>query len=65
MTAGLARFAALALALLARLGFPLCPLTAGTALPVVVPRCAPGGAYLPVRLLGLPGDWTPMTGGMP
>lgn len=58
--------ARLAIALLARLGVSLCPLAeAGPAVPVVVPLCAGGASWLPLRPLGLPGDYTPMTGGMP
>jgi hypothetical protein len=61
-----ARLLALAATLLASLGFRLCPLgDTGEALPAAVPRCAPGGAYLPLVPLGLPGHYTPQTGGEP
>jgi hypothetical protein len=60
------RLLALAVALLARLGLAWCPVAdAGPLLPVVVPLCAGGAAWLPLRPLGLPGDWIPMTGGEP
>jgi hypothetical protein len=60
------RLIALAVALLARLGYPFRPLAdAGPALPVVVPLCASGAAWLPLRPLGLPGEYTPQTGGEP
>ena len=56
----------LAVALLLRLGVALRPLaTAGLATPAAVPLCAGGAAWLPLRPLGLPGDYTPQTGGMP
>jgi hypothetical protein len=48
------------------LGIAMRPLwTAGPATPVVVPLMAGGAAWLPLRPLGLPGDWIPMTGGEP
>lgn len=48
------------------LGVPMRPLwTAGPATPVVVPLCAGGAAWLPLRPLGLPDEYTPMTGGEP
>jgi hypothetical protein len=60
------RLLALAAALLARLGFCMRPLAdIGPVLPVVVPLCAGGAAWLPLRPLGLPCDWTPQTGGEP
>lgn len=59
-------FVALAVALLARLGFHLRPLAdTGPMTPVVVPLCAGGAAWLPLCPLGLPGEYTPMTGGEP
>lgn len=58
--------AALAIALLVRLGYPLLPLAnAGPVVPVAVPLCATGAAWLPLRPLGLPDEYTPMTGGEP
>jgi hypothetical protein len=57
---------ALAVALLARLGVSLRPLAgAGPMTPVAVPLCAGGAAWLPLRPLGLPDEYTPMTGGEP
>lgn len=57
---------ALAVALLLRLGCPFRPLAdAGPALPVVVPLCAGGAAWLPLRPLGLPGDCPPIERGAP
>jgi hypothetical protein len=48
------------------LGMALRPLwTAGPATPVVVPLCAGGAAWLPLRPLGLPGHYNPQTGGEP
>lgn len=61
-----ARLAALAAEFLARLGRPLVTLAdAGPLAPVIVPLLARGTAWLPLRPLGLPGDYTPMTGGEP
>lgn len=61
-----ARLLALAVALLARLGYPFRPLAdAGLVLPVVVPLCAGGAAWLPLRPLGLPSHYSPNTGGEP
>jgi hypothetical protein len=60
------RLLALAAALLARLGFCTRPLAdAGPVLPVVVPLCAGGAAWLPLRPLGLPDKHAPATGGEP
>jgi hypothetical protein len=57
---------AVAVALLARLGFPWCPLAdTGPVLPVAVPLMAGGAAWLPLRPLGLPGEYTPTKGGAP
>lgn len=48
------------------LGVALRPLwTAGPATPVVVPLMAGGAAWLPLRPLGLPGDWPPIERGAP
>jgi hypothetical protein len=48
------------------LGMALRPLwTAGPATPVVVPLCAGGAAWLPLRPVGLPGDWPPIERGAP
>lgn len=61
-----ARIFAFAVALLARLGVSLRPpACAGPMTPVVVPLCAGGAAWLPLRTLGLPNEYTPMTGGEP
>lgn len=61
------RLAAFALALLGRLRAALRPLAVtGPLLPVVVPLCAAGAAWLPLRPLGLPGDYAqPQSGGEP
>jgi hypothetical protein len=60
------RLLALAVALLARLGFLFLPLAdAGPVLPVVVPLMAGGAAWLPLRPLGLPDEHAPMTGDEP
>lgn len=60
------RLLALAVALLGRLGYPfLPPADPGPVLPVVVPLMAGGAAWLPLRPLGLPGEYTPTTGGGP
>lgn len=57
---------ALAVALLARLGLAWLPLAdTGPVLPVVVPLMAGGAAWLPLRPLGLPDEYTPQTGGEP
>jgi hypothetical protein len=48
------------------LGVAMRPLwTAGPATPVVVPLCAGGAAWLPLRPLGLPDDWPPIERGAP
>lgn len=61
-----ARLIGLAGALLVRLGYPFLPLAdTGPVLPVVVPLMAGGAAWLPLRPLGLPGEYTPTTGGEP
>ena len=66
MASFLSAAARLAVAFLLRLGVALQPLAAsGPLMPVVVPLGARGAAWLPLCPLGLPGDYTPMTGGMP
>jgi hypothetical protein len=61
-----ARLLALAAALLVRLGFPLLPLAeSGPAAPLIVPSYAPGAIAVVPRPLGLPGRYTPQTGGEP
>lgn len=66
MTTLLASAAAFAASLLARLGFPLLPVTAaGPVVRVIVPLRATSAAWLPLRPLGLPDEYTPMTGGEP
>ena len=66
VTEHLLALAALAVALLARLGYPFLPLAdTGPVLPVVVPLCAGGAAWLPLRPLGLPGAWPPIERGAP
>lgn len=58
--------AALTVALLTRLGYHLLPLAnAGPAVPLVAPPFADASNWLPPCLPGLPGDWTPQTGGEP
>lgn len=56
----------LAVALLARLGFPVRPLTGSGPLlgAPVVPLIA-AATWLPVASLGIPGDYTPAKGGAP
>ena len=66
MTRLLSAVARVAVALLARLGYPFLPLAdTGPVLPVVVPLAAGGAAWLPLRPLGLPGHYNPQTGGEP
>lgn len=66
MRAFLSAAAGLAVALLARLGYPFLSLAdAGPAVPLVVPLMAGGAAWLPLRPLGLPGEYTPTKGGAP
>jgi hypothetical protein len=61
-----ARLLALAIALLARLGHHLLPLAnSGPLVPFVVPPFTRVSNLLPLCLPGLPGDWTPQTGGEP
>lgn len=60
------RLVGLATLLLARLGLFLVPLAStGPVTPVVVPLFASSAAWLPLRPLGLPDEYTPMTGGEP
>lgn len=56
----------LAAALLARLGFLRRAVAAGPQTPPpAVPLIAAGTGYYPAVLLGLPGNFTPMTGCVP
>jgi hypothetical protein len=58
---------ALAVALLARLGFPLHPVAADAPEPSPhpVPLVAMASPWLPSLSLGIPGRYTPQTGGEP
>lgn len=60
-----ARLLALAVALLVRLGFPLVPITEPVPVPPAPPLLAARAYWVPLRPLGLPGDYTPQTGGAP
>jgi hypothetical protein len=67
MAAVAGRLAAVAVALLLRLGVLMCPgAAAGPVLPVVAPLVAGTPAWVPLRPLGLPGCYArPETGGEP
>lgn len=66
MSRFLSAAARVAVALLARLGYPFLTLAdTGPVLPVVVPLCAGGAAWLPLRTLGLPGNCPPIERGAP
>lgn len=56
---------ALAGALLARLGFLRRPVLAVPSVPLPVPAAVPAVTDPPGFSLGLPGNWTPMTGCWP
>jgi hypothetical protein len=60
-----ARLLSLAAAILARLGFLRRPGLAVLMPPVPAAVVFPHAAWMPRLSLGLPGDWTPMTGGEP
>ena len=60
-----ARLLALAAAILARLGFLSRPALAVPGLSLPVPAAVPAVTDPQGLCLGLPGRWTPMTGGEP
>jgi hypothetical protein len=59
------RLFSLAAAILARLGFLRSPVQAVPGLPLPVPAAVPVVTDPQGLCLGLPGDWTPMTGSEP
>lgn len=59
------RLLALAAAILARLGFLRCPALAAPGLSLPAPAPCPAAVGAPRFSLGLPGRWTPQTGGEP
>lgn len=58
-----ARLLSLAAAFLARIGLPLVPVAEPVPVAPMAPLCAARAWWVPLRPLGLPGDYTPMTGG--
>jgi hypothetical protein len=59
------RLLALGAVILARLGFLAPPVLTVPSLPLPVPAAVPAVTDLRGLSLGLPGDWTPMTGSEP
>ena len=60
-----ARLLALVAALLVRLGFPLLPVAEPVPVAPMAPLCAARAHWAPLPSLGLPGHYTPQTGGEP